>query len=92
MTTSWQGGFQGEVTITNNGSSALSGWTASWTWPNGQSISQIWGATQTSSGSSVTATNVNYNGTLAPSASTTFGFLGSSTGTNGAPTVSCAAR
>ncbi|MET8198201.1 lytic polysaccharide monooxygenase auxiliary activity family 9 protein [Micromonospora taraxaci] len=92
VTTSWQGGFQGEVTITNNGSSALSGWTASWTWPSGQSISQIWGATQTSSGSSVTATNVNYNGTLAPSASTTFGFLASSTGTNSAPTVSCASR
>lgn len=89
---SWQGGFQGDVTITNNGSSALSGWTASWTWPNGQAISQIWGATQTSSGSSVTATNVAYNGTVAPSGTATFGFLASSTGTNGAPTITCAAR
>ena len=84
----WQGGFQGDVTITNHGSSALSGWTASWTWPNGQAISQIWGATQTSSGSSVTATNVAYNGTVAPSGTATFGFLASSTGTNGSPTVS----
>ncbi|MBQ1030534.1 lytic polysaccharide monooxygenase [Micromonospora sp. C97] len=92
VSSSWQGGFQGEVTIMNHGSTPFSGWTASWTWPNGQSISQIWGATQTSSGSTVTATNVAYNGTVAPEGSTTFGFLASSTGTNGLPTVTCAGR
>ncbi|MEU4400542.1 lytic polysaccharide monooxygenase [Micromonospora orduensis] len=92
VSSAWQGGFQGEVTIMNHGSTPFNGWTASWTWPNGQSISQIWGATQTSSGSSVTATNVAYNGTVAPEGTTTFGFLASTSGTNGLPTVTCARR
>ncbi|MFD6568375.1 lytic polysaccharide monooxygenase [Micromonospora profundi] len=92
VVSAWQGGFQGEVMIMNHSSAPYSGWTASWTWPNGQSISQIWGATQTSSGSSVTATNVAYNGTVAPEGTTTFGFLASTNGTNGLPTVSCTGR
>ncbi|MET8359481.1 lytic polysaccharide monooxygenase [Micromonospora sp. NPDC005171] len=92
VSSTWQGGFQGEVTIMNHGSTPFSGWTASWTWPNGQAISQIWGATQTTSGSTVTATNVAYNGTVAPEGTTTFGFLASTSGTNGLPTVTCARR
>ncbi|MFF0318101.1 lytic polysaccharide monooxygenase [Micromonospora sp. NPDC005252] len=92
VTSAWQGGFQGEVTIMNHGSTPFAGWTASWTWPNGQVINQIWSATQTTSGASVTATNVSYNGTVAPEGTTTFGFLASSTGTNGIPTVTCARR
>jgi predicted carbohydrate-binding protein with CBM5 and CBM33 domain len=92
VTSSWQGGFQGEVTIMNHGSTPFSGWTASWTWPSGQVINQIWSATQTTSGASVTATNVQYNGTVAPEGTTTFGFLASSTGTNALPTVTCARR
>ncbi|MEU5784354.1 lytic polysaccharide monooxygenase [Micromonospora lupini] len=92
VTSAWQGGFQGEVTIMNHGSTPFAGWTASWTWPNGQAINQIWSATQTTSGASVTATNVGYNGTIAPEGTTTFGFLASSTGTNGLPTVTCARR
>jgi len=85
----WAGGFQGEVRVTA-GSSAINGWTATWTFANGQTVSQAWNATITSSGSTVTARNVSYNGRLAAGASTTFGFLGSWTGTNSAPTLSCA--
>ncbi|KOX13499.1 chitin-binding protein [Micromonospora sp. NRRL B-16802] len=92
VVSAWQGGFQGEVMIMNHSSAPYNGWTASWTWPNGQSISQIWGATQTSSGSSVTARNVDYNATVAPEGTTTFGFLASTNGTNGLPTVSCTGR
>ncbi|WP_410813614.1 lytic polysaccharide monooxygenase [Micromonospora sp. 067-2] len=88
----WQGGFQGEVMIMNHGSTPFAGWTASWTWPSGQTIGQIWNATQSTSGSSVTATNVSYNGTVAPEGTTTFGFLASTTGTNTLPTVACARR
>ncbi|WP_229401269.1 lytic polysaccharide monooxygenase auxiliary activity family 9 protein [Micromonospora okii] len=90
VTTSWSGGFQGEVEVTA-GSSAIRGWTVNWTYANGQRISSSWGATVTSSGSTVTARNVDYNGALAPGAKTTFGFLASSTGTNTAPTPTCTA-
>jgi mannan endo-1,4-beta-mannosidase len=57
----------------------------------GQAISQIWNATATTSGSTVTARNVDYNGSLGAGASTTFGFLASWNGTNAVPTVSCTA-
>ena len=86
----WQGGFQGEVRVTA-GSSAISGWTVGWTFANGQTVSQAWNATLTSSGSSVNARGVNHNSSLAAGASATFGFLGSWNGTNGAPAVSCTA-
>ncbi|WP_091558231.1 lytic polysaccharide monooxygenase auxiliary activity family 9 protein [Micromonospora pattaloongensis] len=88
VTGSWSGGFQGEVTVTNRGSSAISGWTTSWTWPGGQSINSLWNASYTQSGSSVTARNAAHNGSLAPNASATFGFTG--TGSSATPTVSCA--
>jgi mannan endo-1,4-beta-mannosidase len=86
----WQGGFQGEVKVTA-GSAAITGWTTTLTFANGQTVTQAWNATVTSSGSTVTARNVSYNGALAAGASTTFGFLGSWTGTNTAPAVACTA-
>jgi chitin-binding protein len=78
------------VTVTA-GSGAISGWTVRWTWPNGQSITNSWNATVSSSGSSVTAANASYNGRLSAGQSTTFGFNGSWNGTNTAPTLSCTA-
>ncbi|TQJ21209.1 mannan endo-1,4-beta-mannosidase [Micromonospora sp. A202] len=90
VTGQWQGGFQGEVRVTA-GSAAITGWTTRWTFANGQSVSQTWSATVTSSGATVTARNVDYNGRLAAGASTTFGFIGGWTGTNGLPAVSCTA-
>ncbi|MEU1398237.1 cellulase family glycosylhydrolase [Micromonospora zamorensis] len=90
VTGQWQGGFQGEVRVTA-GSAAITGWTTRWTFANGQSVSQTWSATVTSSGATVTARNVDYNGRLAAGASTTFGFIGGWTGTNSLPAVSCTA-
>jgi mannan endo-1,4-beta-mannosidase len=86
----WTGGFQGEVRVTA-GSAAVNSWAVTWTYANGQTVTQAWNATVTSSGSGVTARNVSYNGSLAAGAGTTFGFLGSSNGTNSAPTPSCSA-
>ncbi|MER7893432.1 cellulase family glycosylhydrolase [Micromonospora sp. NPDC094482] len=86
----WQGGFQGEVRVTA-GAAAVTGWTTRWTFADGQSVTQSWNTALTSSGSSVTARNVAWNGRLDAGASTSFGFLGSATGGNTRPTVSCAA-
>jgi len=63
--------------VTNTGSVPINGWTVIFSWPGSQTVSQIWNATETQSGSTVTATNVSYNGPLAPGASTSFGLLGS---------------
>ena len=86
----WLGAFQGEVKVTA-GSSAITGWTATWTFANGQTVSQAWSATVTSSGANVTAKNMSYNGGLGAGASTSFGFIASWTGTNSVPAVSCQA-
>ena len=86
----WTGGFQAAVRVTAGGS-PISGWTATWRYANGQTITQSWNATVTASGANVTARNVSYNGTLGAGASTDFGFLGTWNGTNTAPAVTCAA-
>jgi hypothetical protein len=83
---SWQGGFQGEVTV-KSGASAINGWTVSWTLASGQTISQVWNGTLSTSGSAATVKNLSYNGALGAGASTTFGFL--SSGTALAPTLAC---
>ncbi|NNJ62798.1 MAG: carbohydrate-binding domain-containing protein [Dactylosporangium sp.] len=90
ITSEWSGGFQAEVQVTA-GSSAISGWTVTWTFANGQTIGQAWNATVTASGSSVTATNVAYNGALSASGGTSFGFIGTWNGTNAVTAVTCTA-
>jgi hypothetical protein len=70
----WQGGFQGEVTVRNNGSSTLNGWTVHGTFPSGVSFTNLWNGTNKSSGSTLTVSNADFNGTLSGSGTTTFGF------------------
>jgi lysophospholipase L1-like esterase len=88
----WQGGFQGEVTVTNTRSSALTGWTVRFTFANGQQVTQYWSSELAQSGSAVTARNVNWNGALNPGASTAFGFIANWTGANALPVLSCTAQ
>ncbi|MEU4829501.1 lytic polysaccharide monooxygenase [Streptosporangium sp. NPDC023615] len=84
---SWSGGFQGEVTVSNPGSTALNGWSATWTLGNGSTVNSVWNGTHTTSGSSITVRNVDWNRTLAGGGSTTFGFTAS--GSSGTPAVTC---
>ncbi|MDN3293771.1 cellulose binding domain-containing protein [Streptomyces ficellus] len=91
VTSQWQGGFQAEVTLKNTGTAAWNGWSAGWSFPSGQQISQIWNATHTQTGAAVTAKNTAWNGTVQPGASVAFGFTGSWSGTNPPPTtLACA--
>jgi hypothetical protein len=90
VTGSWGGGFQGEVTVRNTGTAAMTGWTVTWAFANGQTISQMWGGTHSQSGANVTVRNVAWNGNLSPNASASFGFIGSWNGMNAVPAVSCA--
>jgi endoglucanase len=90
VTGQWQGAFQAEVRVTAGGS-GISGWAVTWTYANGQQVTQAWNASVTSSGSTVTARNVSYNGAIGAGGSATFGFLGSWNGTNSVPSLSCTA-
>ncbi|MBT8224130.1 MAG: SGNH hydrolase [Dactylosporangium sp.] len=86
----WTGGYQGDIKVTAGGS-AITAWTVTWTFANGQTIASSWNASITSVGSSVTARNVNHNGGIDAGASTTFGFIGTWNGTNAVPTLDCVA-
>jgi hypothetical protein len=66
------------------GSAPISGWTVSWT-TGGPSMSQIWNGTLRNSGSSVSVSNVSYNGSLPASGSTSFGFIGTGSPSSTAP-------
>ena len=87
LASSWPGGFQAGVTITNQATTAVSGWHLGWTWPaSGETITQLWNGSVTQSGTSVSVTNAGYNGTIAASGGTvSFGFTGTDTGQTPAP-------
>jgi endoglucanase len=86
-TNDWSGGFTGTIRITNTGTTALSGWTLGFTFPSGQLLSSGWSATWTQTGTSVSATALSWNGTLAPGAVVEVGFNATSPGANTAPTT-----
>jgi len=72
----WGGGFVGAVTVTNNGSTALTAWTVTYTFAGDQKVVSAWNAAVSQSIEYVTATNLSYNGSLGTGASTSFGFQG----------------
>ncbi|GAB4005742.1 hypothetical protein GCM10029992_54500 [Glycomyces albus] len=72
------------------GGAALDGWTVKWDWPGGQSISSHWNADLTQSGSTVSASDVGWNGDVAAGETiNAFGFVGN--GDSATPTVACSA-
>ncbi|MEU4693014.1 lytic polysaccharide monooxygenase [Actinoplanes sp. NPDC023714] len=76
VTSSWSGGFQGEVMV-HAGTTPVNGWKVSWTFPGGQTLAQAWSGKATSSGSLTTVTNETWNAAVPANGHTTFGFLAS---------------
>jgi hypothetical protein len=86
ITSQWSGGFGASVSVTNLGDPVTS-WQVGWTFPSGQTVTQLWNGTYTQSGSQVTVTNASYNGSLATGTSTSFGFNGAFTTSNSVPSA-----
>ncbi|MEU5596795.1 cellulase family glycosylhydrolase [Streptomyces sp. NPDC020298] len=86
VTSQWDTGFQGTVKITNN-KATLSSWSLTFDFANGQKVTQGWNATWSQSGTTVTAANESWNGSLGTGASVSAGFLGSRSGGNAVPTT-----
>ncbi|WP_247196911.1 cellulase family glycosylhydrolase [Streptomyces sp. GESEQ-35] len=82
----WPGGFQGEIVIRNTGAVALSGWTLAFTFPDGQTVTHMWGGTPAQAGGAVTVTPVSYTSTIPAAGAVTVGFTGAKGATNTAPT------
>lgn len=79
-TSDWGTGFEGNCTITNGTGAAISGWKVEGDLPSGTSITTVWNATKTVSGTHYTFANASWNGTVAAGATTSFGFDGTGGG------------
>ncbi|WP_305783980.1 lytic polysaccharide monooxygenase auxiliary activity family 9 protein [Symbioplanes lichenis] len=88
LTSSWTGGFQGEIKVT--AAAALANWSVRFTWPGGQSSSQAWGGVISTAGTAATVSPESWNRSLAAGGTATVGFLGSGTGPAALPDLACA--
>jgi cellulose 1,4-beta-cellobiosidase len=83
--------FGAAITIINGGSTALSGWSLTWTFANGQTISGSWNGTVSQSGANVTVSEQSgqsWENIPAGGSYTGFGFNGTWNGTtNAIPTA-----
>jgi hypothetical protein len=77
---SWSGGFQGEVRIKNDSTTAINGWTVNWAYAAGSKVTGFWNATITGTGP-YTATNLSHNASIPAGQTVSFGFQGTQTGT-----------
>src|SRR5689334_14088823 len=84
VSSQWPGGFGAAVAVTNLGD-PVSGWTLTFSFPAGQTITQLWNGTSSQSGAAVTVRDAGYNAAIPTGGSASFGFNGSWTGTNPAP-------
>jgi hypothetical protein len=82
----WNTGLTEDLTITNTSTTAVTGWTLTFTLPGGQTITSGWSATYTPASGTVAARNVSYNATIAPGASVGIGFQATHTGNAEKPT------
>ncbi|KAB8145969.1 hypothetical protein F8S13_02510 [Chloroflexia bacterium SDU3-3] len=85
ISSQWGTGFTADVAIKNTGSAALSSWSLAWSFAGNQQISNAWNTALTQTGAGVVANNMPYNASIAPGASTSFGFQASYSGTNAKP-------
>lgn len=79
ISSQWKGGFNGAIRITNNKTTAITGWSVSWNYTDGSRVNGYWDAAVTGT-NPYTATNLSYNATIQPGQTVEFGFGG----TNGA--------
>ena len=76
VSNSWSGGSQLQLTVTNSGTTPLTGWTAGFMLADtSETITSSWNATVSQSGQQVSAVNASYDGSVAAGESTTFGVV-----------------
>jgi glucose/arabinose dehydrogenase len=81
----WDTGFTASVTVTNNGTTPVDGWTLGWAFADGQRVNHAWNATVSQNGTSVSAVNAGWNGRIDAGKSVNLGFLASRSGNNSTP-------
>jgi hypothetical protein len=89
VTRGWSSGFVANLSVTDTGPDPVNGWTLAFAFPAGtESVSSSnWNANWSESGPDVIATNVNWNGYLAPNSgnSVSIGFVANQNGAYPSP-------
>ncbi|MGN9914703.1 cellulose-binding domain-containing protein [Phytohabitans sp. LJ34] len=83
----WDTGFLARVTVHNNGTAPVSGWTVRFTFPGDQRITNLWNGTYVQTSAAVTVSNARWNQLIPPGGSTWFGMYGASTASQPPPTT-----
>jgi hypothetical protein len=80
--------FGASIAIEDTGTAPISNWTLTWSFADGQTVTQLWNGNASQQGATVTVTNMSYNGSIpAGGIYTGMGFNGTWNGvTNNAPT------
>jgi chitodextrinase len=74
----WQDGYVMQpVTVRNTGTTAITGWQVVFTLPTGHAVTGLWEGIRTVNGQTVTVRNADYNGSISPGQSRSFGFQAS---------------
>ncbi|MGY1456331.1 GDSL-type esterase/lipase family protein [Streptomyces sp. SS8] len=90
VASSWQGGYQGEVTVSNTGTGPISGWTVRIAPEGDGRITQAWNGTlEAGADGAATVRNAAWNGTVPAGGSASFGFVASADSVSAI--VTCAA-
>lgn len=82
----WGAGFVANVTITNNGSTAINGWTLTFDFSGNQTIVNLWNGNYSQTGQAVSATDSGWNNNIPVNGSVSFGFQATYSGSNPSPT------
>ncbi len=90
MPINWPGHFQAQVTVRNPGTASVNGWTVRWSYQSGQGFEGApWNGTLVQPAPNVAMRNVDWNRVLPPNGTTSFGFNGTGTAPDPAPTLTC---
>ncbi|MFG3321003.1 cellulase family glycosylhydrolase [Streptomyces sp. NPDC048171] len=81
----WPGGFQGEIAVRNTGTAAISPWTLTFAFADGQTISNMWGGTATQNAGAVSVAPASYTATIPAGSTVTLGFTAGKGAANTAP-------
>ena len=72
--TGWWGGHNADITIKNNGTETINGWTVQWSYSDNSTVQGFWNAAVTGSSPTFTAMdNQDWNHDIAPGATVQFG-------------------
>jgi hypothetical protein len=89
LNSAWTGppnGFTAQVTIGNTGTTAITSWSLTFTFPGDEKITANFNGGFSQTGENATLTNASYNGNISPGSSITDGFQGTWTSNHANPT------